>query len=47
MENAGFLFAAFSIIWAFVFVYVLVLVNRQKKLKREIDLLKEAKRGEA
>ncbi len=42
MENAGYLFAAFSIIWAFVFGYVLVLFNKQRRLHREINLLKEA-----
>lgn len=42
MENAGYLFAAFTIIWALVFGYVLLLINRQKKLRKEIDSLKEA-----
>ena len=42
MENAGYLFAAFAIVWAVVFGYVLLLLNRQKKLRREIDSLKEA-----
>jgi len=42
MENAGFLFAAFGIGWAVVFGYVLLLINRQQKLRREIDSLKEA-----
>lgn len=41
MENAGYLFAAFTIVWAVVFGYVLILQNRQRKLKREIDTLKE------
>lgn len=41
MENAGYLFTAFSAIWAAVFGYVFVLSNRQKKLQREIDSLKE------
>ncbi len=47
MENVGFLLAAFIVIWALVFGYVLLLLNRQKRLRREIDLLKEAlkKRG--
>ena len=45
MENAGYLFAAFAIVWAVVFGYVLLLLNRQKKLRREIDSLKEAFRG--
>ena len=39
MENSGYLFAAFGVIWAVVFGYILVLMNRQKKLKREIEKL--------
>ena len=42
MENAGYLFAAFTIVWAVVFGYVLVLFNRQRRLRREIDSLREA-----
>ncbi len=42
MENAGYLFAAFSIAWASVFGYVLLLFNRQRQLRREIDSLKKA-----
>ena len=42
MENAGYLLAAFIIVWAVVFGYVLLLVNRQRRLQREINLLKEA-----
>ncbi len=45
MENAGYIFAAFAIIWAAVFGYVLVLFNRQRRLRREIDALKEAFKG--
>ena len=41
MENASYLFAAFTIIWALVFGYVLLLFNRQRRLRREIDSLKE------
>ena len=41
MENAGYMLAAFAIVWAVVFGYVLVLFNRQRRLRREIDLLKE------
>ncbi len=49
MENAGYLFAAFTIIWALVFGYVLSLFNRQRRLRQEINSLKEAfkeKQGE-
>ena len=42
MENAGYLFAAFTIVWALFFGYLLLLSNRQKKLHREIESLKEA-----
>ena len=42
MENAGYLLAAFTIVWAAVFGYVLVLFNRQKQLRQELDSLKEA-----
>ncbi len=42
MENAGYLFAAFAIVWAAVFGYVLLLFNRQRRLRREINSLKEA-----
>ncbi len=47
MENAGYLFAAFTIIWALVFGYVFLLFNRQRRLRREIDSLKEMFRKEA
>jgi len=42
MENAGYLFAAFTIIWASFFVYAFVLWQRERQLRREIDYLKEA-----
>ena len=41
MENAGYIFAAFAIVWAVVFGYVLLLFYRQRRLRRQIDLLKE------
>ena len=47
MENAEYIFAAFAIVWVVVFGYLLSLFNRQKRLRQEIDLLKETfeKRG--
>ncbi len=42
MENAGYIFAAFTIVWVAVFGYVLSLLNRQRKLRGEIDSLKES-----
>jgi len=41
MENAGYLIAAFAIVWAVIFGYVLLLLNSQRKLRREIDSLKK------
>jgi CcmD family protein len=41
MENAGYLFTAFSIVWALVFGYVLLLSIRQRNQQREISALKE------
>ena len=41
MENAGYLFAAYAIVWVVLFGYIFILFRRQKKLRQEIDLLKE------
>jgi len=41
MENMGYLFGAYSVIWAVVFGYVFYLYLKQRKLQREIDWLKE------
>lgn len=42
MENAGYLVAAYSIIWAVVFGYVVLMYQKQRKLQRQIDLLKKS-----
>jgi len=44
MENAGYLFAAFGIIWAAIFIYILVLWKRQRSMQTDIALLKETLR---
>ena len=41
MENAGYLFATFTIIWAVVFGYVLSLFGRQKRIQQDIESLRE------
>ena len=46
MENASYLFAAFAVIWVAVFVFVLGLFNRQRRILREIDSLKEVLKGQ-
>lgn len=42
MSNMGFLFMAYSLIWAFVFGFVFYLHRKQRRLRREIDSLKGA-----
>ena len=42
MENSGYLFAAYTIIWALVFGYVFLLYYKQRKLRRQMDLLKDS-----
>jgi CcmD family protein len=41
LDNLGYLFAVYSVIWIVLFVYVLFLLNNQKRLKREIDSLRK------
>ncbi len=42
MENLGYLLAAYAVIWAVVFGYILVLLRKQRKLKKQVDALKES-----
>lgn len=41
MENLNYLFAAFTAVWALVFLYVVVLARRNRALEREIEELRE------
>lgn len=41
MDNLSYLFAAFAVIWVGLFVYILILVQKQRQLRRDIDWLKE------
>ncbi len=40
MDNLNYLFAAYSIIWLVLFGYVLFLLGRERKLRRDIESLK-------
>jgi CcmD family protein len=42
MENLGYLFAAYTIIWAVVFGYVLFMQRKQRRLQRQIEMLQES-----
>lgn len=44
MQNLGYFLAAFIVVWALVFGYVLWLFARQGKLRQEIESLKERNR---
>ena len=41
MDNAGYIVAAFAVVWLGLFIYIFVLVQREKALRREIAALKE------
>jgi len=41
MENAGYLLAAFIVIWAVVFGYVVFMQRKQSSLQRQIDWLQD------
>ncbi len=45
MENLNYLLATFLIIWAVLFIYIAILSHRQRRLKREIDMLKTSPHG--
>ena len=42
MENSGYLFAAYAVIWAIVFGCVLFMQRKQRRLQRQIDRLQES-----
>jgi CcmD family protein len=42
MDNMVYLFVVYVIIWAVVFGYIFYLVRKQRKLRRDLDLLKES-----
>jgi|YelNatPaOPRAMG01_1025707.scaffolds.fasta_scaffold96389_3 CcmD family protein len=46
MDSWVLLVAAYALIWAFVFGYVIWLGRRQAELRREVELLRKAVEGE-
>ena len=46
MDNAGFIFAAFGLIWAVVFGYVMFLANKQARINRRMDAIERARSRE-
>jgi len=41
MQDAGYIFAAYTIIWIVLLGFVLAMINRQNKVRREIERLRE------
>lgn len=41
MENAGYLLAAFIIIWAALLAYIFTLARKQADMRRDIELIRE------
>jgi CcmD family protein len=41
MENLGYLLAAYGVIWAVVFGYVLYMQRKQRKLNKQVGQLRE------
>lgn len=42
MENIGYLFAAYTVIWAVVFGYTLMMQRKQRQLQQKIKLLQDS-----
>ncbi len=41
MDNLEYLFAGFAVVWACLFIYLLLLQGRLRSLQREIERLEE------
>lgn len=46
VRNLSYLFFAFGVIWTLLFLYMYSLSRRERELRREVDELKRAQRGE-
>lgn len=40
VENGGYLLAAYTVIWAVIFGYILFIWQKQRQLQRQIEVLK-------
>lgn len=46
VRNLSYLFFAFGVIWALLFLYLYSLSRRERELKREVEELKRLRAGE-
>ncbi|RMD98789.1 MAG: CcmD family protein [Calditrichaeota bacterium] len=44
MENLGYLFAGYVVVWFLLFGYMFSISRRQKNLEKEIQMLKDMKK---
>ncbi len=42
MDNLGYLLAAYTVIWAVIFGYILFMQRKQRRLQRQVTLLQES-----
>jgi CcmD family protein len=42
MDNAGYIVAAFAVVWVGLFIYIFTVVQRERALRKEIAALKES-----
>ena len=45
MDHFPYLFAAYSIVWIVIFLYVLSIDRRARKAEKELEALKQSKSG--
>jgi len=41
MDNVGYIIAAFAVVWLGLFIFIFMLVQREKALRKEVAALKE------
>jgi len=41
LDNLDYLFAAFATVWAAVFIYIILLAQKQRRLQQEMDRLEK------
>ena len=46
MDNAGYIFTAFGLIWAVVFGYVMFLANKQARINRRMEAIEQSRSRE-
>jgi CcmD family protein len=44
VNNLGYVVAAFAVVWVGLFIYILFLASKERKLRRDLQSLLEAKK---